>query len=120
MVAWYFKSQSWYYEDLDWKRNYRNYGLWRWCINWYDLQYVSTWWSNSIYTSIHEEKIDPKHIQITLTPFLDKNAASFTKHLWDLLLSAQQDVNGIPREFIEQRMAEIGKQEVFSFFFLSY
>ena len=56
--------------------------------------------------------IDPKHIQVTLTPFLEKNAASFTEKLWNLLLSAQNDPMGIPAEFIQQRMEEIERQKV--------
>lgn len=56
--------------------------------------------------------MDPKHIQITLTPFLGKNAPSFTKRLWDLLLSAQEDPIGIPEEFIEERKEQLEKQKV--------
>ncbi|KAK8812989.1 hypothetical protein WA538_001860 [Blastocystis sp. DL] len=58
-----------------------------------------------------DETIDPKHIQVTLTPFLEKNAASFTEKLWNLLLSAQNDPMGIPAEFIQQRMEEIERQK---------
>ena len=58
------------------------------------------------------QEIDPNHIQVTLTPFLEKNAAAFTEKLWNLLLSAQKDPMGIPAEFIQQRMEEIEKQKV--------
>lgn len=56
--------------------------------------------------------MDPKHIQVTLTPFLEKNTAAFTEKLWNLLLSAQNDPMGIPAEFVQQRMEEIEKQKV--------
>lgn len=58
------------------------------------------------------QKVDPKHIQVTLTPFLEKNTAAFTEKLWNLLLSAQNDPMGIPAEFVQQRMEEIEKQKV--------
>ena len=56
--------------------------------------------------------VDPKHIQVTLIPFLAANAAPFTEKLWNLLLSAQKDPMGIPEEFVQQRMEEIEKQKV--------
>ena len=56
--------------------------------------------------------VDPKHIQVTLVPFLAANAAPFTEKLWSLLLSAQKDKMGIPEEFVQQRMEEIEKQKV--------
>lgn len=56
--------------------------------------------------------LDPKRIQVTLVPFLEKNAAGFTEKLWALLLSAQKDPVGIPQEFVEERMADLEKQKV--------
>ena len=55
-----------------------------------------------------------KHLQVTLVPFLNKDAASFTKHLWELLLSAQEDPQGIPQEFIDKKMEELEKLKVFA------
>lgn len=62
--------------------------------------------------SITVSVVDPKHIQVTLIPFLAANAAPFTEKLWNLLLSAQKDPMGIPEEFVQQRMEEIEKQKV--------
>ena len=57
--------------------------------------------------------MDPKHIEVTLIPFLERSAIGFTEKLWSLLLSAQKDPLGIPQEFVEQRMEELKKQKVF-------
>ena len=35
--------------------------------------------------------MDPKHIEVTLIPFLERSAIGFTEKLWSLLLSAQKD-----------------------------
>ena len=58
------------------------------------------------------QKVDPKHIEVTLIPFLERSAIGFTEKLWSLLLSAQKDPLGIPQEFVEQRMEELKKQKV--------
>ena len=58
-----------------------------------------------------DEKVDPKHIEVTLIPFLERSAIGFTEKLWSLLLSAQKDPLGIPQEFVEQRMEELKKQK---------
>ncbi|ODQ52342.1 PWI domain-containing protein, partial [Saitoella complicata NRRL Y-17804] len=50
---------------------------------------------------------DPRKIQISLTGFLEKNAPAFTKELWNLLLSAQDNPTGIPTELIELKKAEM-------------
>ena len=55
--------------------------------------------------------MDPKHIEVTLIPFLERSAIGFTEKLWSLLLSAQKDPLGIPQEFVEQRMEELKKQK---------
>ena len=52
-------------------------------------------------------------MQINLTGFLNgKNARLFMQELWDLLLSAQDSVTGIPTQFLEQKKEEIKKRMV--------
>ena len=48
-----------------------------------------------------------KQIQHGLTGFLDKDAPAFCKEMWNLLLSAQDSSNGIPKELLEAKKAEI-------------
>eukprot|EP00795_Rhopilema_esculentum_P017748 gene17748-9420_t len=51
---------------------------------------------------------DPKTIQIQLTGFLQgKNARVFMGELWELLISAQENVGGIPTVFLEKKKEEI-------------
>lgn len=49
-------------------------------------------------------------MQINLTGFLENNAKVFVKELWNLLLSAQNSVGGIPAIFIEQKKEELRKK----------
>ena len=52
-------------------------------------------------------------MQINLTGFLNgKNARLFMTELWDLLLSAQDSVTGIPELFVEKKKEEIKKRMV--------
>lgn len=52
-------------------------------------------------------------MQINLTGFLNgKNARMFMSDLWDLLLSAQESVTGIPDQLIELKKEEIKKRMV--------
>ncbi|PHH68980.1 hypothetical protein CDD82_156 [Ophiocordyceps australis] len=54
---------------------------------------------------------DIKSLQIQLTGFLDKDAASFCQELWALLLSAQDSRSGVPKELLEARKRELMQQE---------
>lgn len=52
-------------------------------------------------------------MQINLTGFLNgKNAREFMKDLWPLLLSAQDNIAGIPSAFLEQKKEEIRQRQV--------
>jgi hypothetical protein len=42
-----------------------------------------------------------------LTGFLDKKAAGFCKELWDLMLSAQDNSQGVPTLLLEEKKQEI-------------
>jgi serine/arginine repetitive matrix protein 1 len=62
--------------------------------------------------SLLEAKTDPKEIQIQMTGFLEESTFKFMKQLWELLLSAQSSVGGIPQSFLEAKKEEIKKQRV--------
>lgn len=56
---------------------------------------------------------DPKDMQMNLTGFLNgKNARIFMQELWDLLVSAQENIGGIPAVFLEQKKEEIRQKKV--------
>ncbi|EAN32649.2 PWI domain protein [Theileria parva strain Muguga] len=65
--------------------------------------------------SVFNEKprLDPKRLQISLTGFMEKKAGIFVRELWELLLSAQSNPDGIPQAFIdgENRENEPVKEE---------
>ncbi|CED83863.1 Splicing coactivator SRm160/300, subunit SRm160 (contains PWI domain) [Phaffia rhodozyma] len=54
---------------------------------------------------------DPRKIQIALTGFLESKTQEFTTALWDLLVSAQTSLGGIPSAFIEEKKAEMRAKE---------
>lgn len=59
---------------------------------------------------------DSKMMQINLTGFLNgKNAREFMRDLWPLLLSAQENIAGIPSAFLEQKKEEIRQRQVIIF-----
>uniref|UniRef100_A0A3B4A1I6 Serine/arginine repetitive matrix protein 1 n=1 Tax=Periophthalmus magnuspinnatus TaxID=409849 RepID=A0A3B4A1I6_9GOBI len=61
-----------------------------------------------IFNQLEEKHPDAKMMQINLTGFLNgKNAREFMKDLWPLLLSAQENIAGIPSAFLEQKKEEI-------------
>lgn len=52
-------------------------------------------------------------MQINLTGFLNgKNAREFMGELWPLLLSAQENIAGIPSAFLELKKEEIKQRQV--------
>ena len=55
---------------------------------------------------------DIKSLQIQLTGFLDKDTASFCKGLWNLLLSAQDSPQGVPKELLEAKKMELMQEKV--------
>ena len=56
---------------------------------------------------------DPKFMQINITGFLQaKNAREFMKELWTLLLSAQENIGGIPSSLLEKKKEEIKQRKV--------
>ncbi|KAJ3365692.1 hypothetical protein HDU91_002108 [Kappamyces sp. JEL0680] len=57
-----------------------------------------------------QQKMDPREIQIQLTGFLEDSTFKFMKSLWELLLSAQKSVSGIPQAFLDAKKEEIRLQ----------
>ncbi len=51
-------------------------------------------------------------LQVNLTGFLEAKTPDFVKELWTLLLSAQDNISGIPAKFIEEKKEEIRKMKV--------
>ena len=70
-------------------------------------------WGSSPYVLLQYP--DGKEMQINLTGFLNaKNARQFLCELWDLLLSAMDNIGGIPAKFLEQKKEEIKRRQVSS------
>ena len=56
---------------------------------------------------------DGKDLQINMTGFLNaRNARAFVSELWDLLISAQDNPDGIPAKFIDEKKEEILRRQV--------
>ncbi|TFA98574.1 Serine/arginine repetitive matrix protein 1 [Trichoderma ghanense] len=55
---------------------------------------------------------DIKSLQIQLTGFLDKDTAPFCKELWKLLLSAQGNPQGVPKELLEAKKLELMQEKL--------
>ena len=56
------------------------------------------------------QQLDPYKMQLELTGFLNKSAASFMTELWSLLLSAQNNPRGYPPELLEAAKKSIVEQ----------
>jgi len=67
---------------------------------------------NYIFSLLEQPNADAKNIQISLTPFLERNVGLFMKELWCLLLSAQKSIGGIPEEFLKQKQEEVRKKKI--------
>lgn len=55
---------------------------------------------------------DIRSIREQLRGFLGKSTQPFCRRLWELLLSAQEDPQGIPAELIELKRKELEEQRV--------
>ena len=59
---------------------------------------------------------DPKQLQIAVTGFLNgKNARIFMGELWSHLVSAQENIGGIPADFLAKKKEEIRMRKVCCF-----
>ncbi|KAL2609278.1 hypothetical protein R1flu_027851 [Riccia fluitans] len=66
---------------------------------------------NFIYGLLDVKEADGKHLQIQLTGFMEKNTGRFMKELWGLLTSAQNNVSGIPQQFLDAKAEEAKKKK---------
>lgn len=74
---------------------------------------------HAIFPCVYLQHPDAKEMQINLTGFLNgKNARIFLSELWEHLCSAQDNVTGIPNQFLEQKKNEIKQRQVFSMAFV--
>uniref|UniRef100_A0A8C4NAL7 Serine/arginine repetitive matrix protein 1 n=1 Tax=Eptatretus burgeri TaxID=7764 RepID=A0A8C4NAL7_EPTBU len=66
-----------------------------------------------VFNQLDEKHPDGRLMQINLTGFLNgKNARVFMGELWPLLLSAQENIAGIPLVFLEQKKEEIKQRQL--------
>ncbi|KAK1299475.1 hypothetical protein QJS10_CPB14g00669 [Acorus calamus] len=65
---------------------------------------------NFVYGLLDGKEVDGKHIQIQLTGFMEKNTGKFMKELWGLLISAQNNVSGVPQQFLDAKEEETKKK----------
>jgi len=64
---------------------------------------------------------DGRQMQMNLTGFLNaKNTRTFIQELWELLVSAQENIGGIPAVFLEQKKEEIKMRQVQMIFMCKY
>ncbi|KAK8959843.1 hypothetical protein KSP40_PGU017668 [Platanthera guangdongensis] len=66
---------------------------------------------NFVYGLLDVKLVDGKKIQIQLTGFMEKNTSKFMKELWNLLLSAQNNVSGVPQQFLDAKEEEQRKMK---------
>ncbi|KAL6524260.1 hypothetical protein OROGR_016694 [Orobanche gracilis] len=66
---------------------------------------------NFIYTLLEEKEVNGKQVQISLTGFMERNTGKFMKELWALLLSAQQNVSGVPQQFLDAKEEETKRKK---------
>ena len=51
-------------------------------------------------------------MQWSLTGFLEADTAAFCKKLWELMLDAQLNPQGVPTELLEAKKEELRKEKV--------
>lgn len=56
--------------------------------------------------------MDGKQVQISLTGFMERNTGKFMKELWSLLISAEQNLSGVPQQFLDEKEEETKKKKV--------
>lgn len=58
------------------------------------------------------QAVDGKQVQISLTGFMERNTGKFMKELWSLLISAEQNLSGVPQQFLDEKEEETKKKKV--------
>lgn len=61
---------------------------------------------------LSSDKPNIKEIQLNLNGFLEKNTGKFCKELWELLVAAQDDKDGIPPQLIQMKKEEMEQERV--------
>ena len=61
---------------------------------------------NLVHNLLEEEEVNPKLVQIQLTPFLAQETPEFMVQLWGHLLSAQENGTGVPQAFLDEQAEE--------------
>lgn len=61
---------------------------------------------------LQQPNVNPKMIQIQITPFLESKASSFMMILWQLLMQAQESTDGIPPTLRELFKTSIAKGKI--------
>lgn len=62
---------------------------------------------NLVINMLQGSNVDGKKMQLDVTGFLEKQAASFVEELWTLLVDAQSQPSGIPSVFLQRKKEEI-------------
>ncbi|KAJ3046141.1 Serine/arginine repetitive matrix protein 1 [Rhizophlyctis rosea] len=61
-----------------------------------------------VFSLLEEPKLDPRTMQINISGFLEyPKAPQFMEELWNLLVSAQDSIGGIPKAFLDKKKEEI-------------
>ncbi|GFH45495.1 serine/arginine repetitive matrix protein 1 [Chaetoceros tenuissimus] len=64
-------------------------------------------------TDVKYAKVDPRRAQLDLVGFLgDEDAAKFASQLWEMLIDAQEQPQGIPQKLIEEKKKEMNIVQV--------
>lgn len=66
---------------------------------------------NLIISSLEDPELCPKKLQILITGFLEQQTPRFVLKLWRLLISAQENQLGIPRQIIDERREDLLKKK---------
>jgi hypothetical protein len=65
-----------------------------------------------VFGYLEQESVDPRLMTVNLKGFLEDKTLGFVKELWELLLSAQDNKNGIPDVFMERKKEELRMRRV--------
>jgi PWI domain len=66
---------------------------------------------NLVINMLQSENLHGKKMQLDVTGFLEKGAGAFVEELWNLLVDAQSQPNGIPEAFIRKKKEEILRRQ---------
>merc|ERR1719235_299637 len=63
------------------------------------------------YGGENEKGLCPKLLQVNMTGFMERKAATFCSELWKNLISANKSPVGVPQEFIDAKKNELAKKK---------